>query len=155
LRPAVRVQCTHARVTAGRGGQAVAVPSCGHDDACGDGAGRALSACGNGSAAALAWPEGAPTDTRFMRRAGSTRTRTRCRRTSRTATAAASTRRGSALLRSAPAARLTKGPRMRCGNVALGSALMADACSCCGPCARAYGHASRMHADAHARTRAR
>ena len=41
---------------------------------------------------------GAPTDTRFMRRAGSTRTRTRCRRTSRTATAAASTRRGSARL---------------------------------------------------------
>jgi hypothetical protein len=59
-----------------------------------------------------------------------------------------------ARLRSAPAARLTKGPRMRCGNVALGSALMADACSCCGPCARAYGHASRMHADAHARARA-
>jgi hypothetical protein len=63
-----------------------------------DGAGRAFSACGNGSAAALAWPEGVPTDTRFMRRAGSTRTRTRCRRTSRTATAAASTRRGSARL---------------------------------------------------------
>ena len=110
MRPAVRVQCTHARVTAGRGGQAVAVPSCGHDDACaamGPGFTRMRERLGRCARVARGGADGhalhaqgwkhededeVPSDEQDSDGSGVDPAR----------------------LRSAPAARLTKGPRMRC-----------------------------------------